>query len=106
RFDGPADAGQGAAAEALSAHHGLNLLLADLSHPAAQALDPALLAQILAREAVMQQAGLFIDASGTSPGVKEAGRIAAALGGLCAPGRLLLAALGREGGPLPIGPAV
>ena len=105
RFDGPADAGQRAAAEALSAHHGLRLLLVDPGHSAAQALDPLLLAQILGREAGLQQAALFIEASGVPAGAKEAARTAAICSALCAPGRLVMAALGRDAGRMQLAPS-
>lgn len=59
-LDGRADAGQRALAFAACRARGLDLIEADLSHPAARALPPADLGALLAREALLAGAGLLL----------------------------------------------
>jgi hypothetical protein len=87
-FEGPADAGQRAAAEALAAREQSSLLVV------APLAESHLLAGILAREAILQNAAVFVELPREIDGA-EARRLALLLDGLCAAGRLVMAA----GGP-------
>ncbi|HEX4569812.1 MAG TPA: ATP-binding protein, partial [Dongiaceae bacterium] len=91
-FEGPPDAGQRAAAEALAAREQSSLLVVE---PLAES---HLLAGILAREAVLQNAAVFVELPREIDGA-EARRLALLLDGLCAAGRLVMAAGGPDFAP-------
>jgi AAA+ superfamily predicted ATPase len=87
-FEGPPDAGQLAAAQALSAQHRLNLLVVTLAEDAVLSVDP----RLLTREAILQEAAVFLEL----PHALESGRLANFVTGLCAPGRLVIAGSGAD----------
>jgi AAA+ superfamily predicted ATPase len=89
-FEGLPDAGQRAAAEALAAREQSSLLVV---RPVA---DTHLLAGILAREAVLQNAAVFVELPREIEGAEAKTKLARLLDGLCAAGRLVMAAGGPD----------
>lgn len=92
-FEGPPDAGQRAAAEALAAAQRMRLLVVT---PGA---DTHLRAGLIAREAVLQNAAIFVELPREIEGAESRERLATLLDGLCASGRLVMAAGGAEFAP-------
>jgi len=64
---GPDDCGQRSLVEALCRKRGLRLIEASMAHPAALELPPERLGQLLAREAIMSDAGLLLAAGPQLP---------------------------------------
>ena len=92
-FEGAPDAGQRAAAEALAAQEQSSLLVVE---PRA---DTHLLAGILAREAVLQNAAVFVELPQEIDGAEARSKQALLLDGLCAADRLVMAAGGSDFAP-------